>query len=234
MVYLITQILVILLFTAALALIAGWLLRGVGLRPQIEALERERDDERRRAAAIEARVAEARQTAAPAMTGTLARPGLVQSRAEPAAANEALNALRERVAQLDAIARSQAERIAELGQRLREKDELLDGLKHNAEQAANHSRPARPQAPASAPNGLLSERPVQPDRLQAIAGIGPVLERVLNELGIYRFGQLARLTPDNIEWLASRIDWFPQRIQREDWVGQARRLHREVHPDEEP
>jgi predicted flap endonuclease-1-like 5' DNA nuclease len=60
-----------------------------------------------------------------------------------------------------------------------------------------------------------------------------VIERVLNELGIYRFGQLARLTSDNIEWLASRIDWFPQRIQREDWVGQARRLHREVHPDED-
>ena len=59
-----------------------------------------------------------------------------------------------------------------------------------------------------------------------------MLERVLNEIGIYRFDQLARLTPDNVEWLAARIDWFPQRILREDWVGQARRLHNEAHPDE--
>jgi len=83
------------------------------------------------------------------------------------------------------------------------------------------------------PEHLLSERPTEADRLQAISGIGPVIERVLNDLGIYRFSQLARFTSDNIEWLASRIDWFPQRIQREDWVGQARRLHGESHPDEQ-
>jgi predicted flap endonuclease-1-like 5' DNA nuclease len=95
------------------------------------------------------------------------------------------------------------------------------------------TKPVKTPTGVSPPGELLSARPAETDRLQAISGIGPVLERVLNDLGIYRFGQLARLTPDNIEWLASRIDWFPQRIQREDWVGQARRLHGEIHPDEQ-
>jgi predicted flap endonuclease-1-like 5' DNA nuclease len=149
---------------------------------------------------------------------------------EPAS-SEAL-ALRDRMAQLDGIARAQAERIAELAQRLREKEALIAGLRHHVQNAAANDRRGRGDQ-GSPPPGLLDERPAQPDRLQAISGIGPVLERVLNDLGIYRFGQLARLTPDNIEWLACRIDWFPQRIQREDWVGQAQRLHRQVHPEEE-
>jgi NADH-quinone oxidoreductase subunit E len=233
--YLITQILVVLLFTAALALIVGWLLRGVGFRQQIETLEREREEQRRRANTLEESLAAVKQAAAaaPPPTSVQVRPGLLPSRSEPRAGGEALVALRDRVAQLDGIARSQAERLAELGHRLREKDELIEGLKRQTMSAGTNKQP-RAQTTSSPPAGLLSERPAEIDRLQAIAGIGPVLERVLNQLGIYRFGQLARLTPDNIEWLASRIDWFPQRIQREDWVGQARRLHREVHPDEEP
>ena len=234
MVYLITQIFLSLLFTGALALIAGWLLRGIGIRAQIDALEREREHERERANALAARLrAVPDQADSPPQQRVPAAAERVAEPAQEASANAALSALRERLGQLDAVARGQADRIAELGKRLREKDQLLDGLQRRA-----HDRPAAASASnvpvrTETPRGLLAERPAQSDRLQAISGIGPVLERVLNELGIYRFGQLARLTPDNIEWLASRIDWFPQRIQREDWVGQARRLHREMHPDEE-
>ena len=233
MAYLIAQILFLLLFTAALALIVGWLLRGMGLKRQIEALVRERDEQRRRAEAMQVRLAGAQSGATPPSSAPQAREGVVPARPEAVVSSEALASLRERVTQLDAIARSQAERIVELGQRLRDRDEQIDGLKHQPTRIVGTTKPQRPNTNASPPGGLLTERPAHADRLQAIAGIGPVLERVLNQLGIYRFGQLARLTPDNIEWLASRIDWFPQRIQREDWVGQARRLHREVHPDED-
>ena len=104
-----------------------------------------------------------------------------------------------------------------------------------SEPAATRATPAPAAAAAVAatpPVSSAADARAEADRLQTISGIGPVLERVLNDIGIYRFGQLARFTPDNIEWLASRIDWFPQRIQREDWVGQARRLHGEIHPHE--
>lgn len=227
MYYLIGQILLSLLFTAALGVIAGWLLRGVGVRSQLSAVERERDRERERARALEERVAAAEAQASRAEAAARAAEPQVRRHRDEAAA------LRERLAQLDSVARSQAERITDLSRRLREKEEELERRASATTEPAQPRRASRPRPAASPPAELLTERPPQPDRLQAIAGIGPVLERVLNELGIYRFKQLARMTPDNIEWLASRIDWFPQRIQREDWVGQARRLHREHHPDEE-
>ena len=229
MLYLVSQILVCLLFTAAIALITGWLLRGAGVRKQLQALERTCARERKRANALEERLATLQN--APASRAEPAPPlsHIMSERRREQTSNEAL-ALRDRQTQLEGIARAQAERIAELAQRLREKEALLAGVRQHVQSAPANAR--RPRSDHAPPDGLLAERPNQPDRLQAITGIGPVLERVLNELGIYRFGQLARLTPDNIEWLASRIDWFPQRIQREDWVGQARRLHHEVHPDE--
>ena len=229
MVYLVTQILVCLLFTAAIALITGWLLRGASVRTQLQALERTCARERKRANALEERLAMLHTAASRPEPAPLSHI-VSELRREPTS-SEAL-ALRDRLMQLDGIARAQAERISELAQRLREKDALLAGLRQHVQNAAANGRPNRANHGAP-PQGLLAERPPRPDRLQAISGIGPVLERVLNEIGIYRFGQLARLTPDNIEWLASRIDWFPQRIQREDWVGQARRLHHEVHPGEE-
>jgi predicted flap endonuclease-1-like 5' DNA nuclease len=227
MLYLITQMLACLLFTAALALIAGWLLRGIGMRAQLDALTRDRDEQRRRVVALEQRIA----STPPPPPAVAPAPTVVHMRRESDA--QALTVLRDRLGQLDSVARLQAERLADLGQALREKDQLLETLKQQAEQARVTTKPVKTPPGVPPPGELLSARPAETDRLQAISGIGPVLERVLNDLGIYRFGQLARLTPDNIEWLASRIDWFPQRIQREDWVGQARRLHGEIHPDEQ-
>lgn len=83
------------------------------------------------------------------------------------------------------------------------------------------------------PEGLWREAPPRVDRLQQINGIGPVLERLLNRLGIYQFRQIARMSKVNVQWLGAHINSFPQRIEREDWVGQARDLHRATYPDEE-
>lgn len=61
---------------------------------------------------------------------------------------------------------------------------------------------------------------VEGDDLTRIKGIGPKLNRFLNELGICSYSQLAELTNENIEWLDSRLH-FKGRIRRENWVGQA-------------
>jgi predicted flap endonuclease-1-like 5' DNA nuclease len=79
-----------------------------------------------------------------------------------------------------------------------------------------------------APEGMLPKRPAAlvaprngvPDDLQRIAGIGERNERRLNELGIYHFGQIAAWTPAEILWVAQQLA-FPDRIERDDWVGQA-------------
>lgn len=61
------------------------------------------------------------------------------------------------------------------------------------------------------------------DDLKKISGIGPKLESVLNDIGIFHFEQIAKLSTLQIEQLDERLS-FKGRILREDWIGQAKRL----------
>lgn len=62
------------------------------------------------------------------------------------------------------------------------------------------------------------------DKLQAIKGIGPAIEKTLNEMGIFRFQQIADMSEYDIDRIAKRLKGFRSRIYREDWIGQAREL----------
>ena len=62
------------------------------------------------------------------------------------------------------------------------------------------------------------------DRLQAIKGVGPAIEKTLNEMGIFRFQQIAEMSEYDIDRVAKRLKGFRSRIYREDWIGQAREL----------
>ena len=61
----------------------------------------------------------------------------------------------------------------------------------------------------------------EPDDLKKIGGVGPKLEGTLNELGIYHFWQIAEFTPDNVAWVDGYLS-FKGRIDRDDWIGQAK------------
>jgi len=63
------------------------------------------------------------------------------------------------------------------------------------------------------------------DDLTAIRGLGPVLEERLNALGVYRYRQLAQMTPDNTRWIAMKLRIVPGRVRRDRWAEQARELH---------
>lgn len=63
-----------------------------------------------------------------------------------------------------------------------------------------------------------------PDDLKMIKGIGPAIEKTLNELGIFRFDQIADMSEYDIDRVANRLRGFRSRIYREDWIGQARDL----------
>lgn len=82
---------------------------------------------------------------------------------------------------------------------------------------------------------LLPEEPSEvlpadnkPDDLQQIFGIGPLTEKALNELGITQYSQLAELERHDIERIAQALDIGPARIERDDWVGNARRQLEDV------
>ncbi|HCW08010.1 MAG TPA: hypothetical protein DGG95_11675 [Cytophagales bacterium] len=59
------------------------------------------------------------------------------------------------------------------------------------------------------------------DDLTKIKGIGPFIEKRLNMIGIYTFKQLSELTPDLVDRVGAAIEFFPHRIIRDNWVGQA-------------
>lgn len=63
-----------------------------------------------------------------------------------------------------------------------------------------------------------------PDDLKKIKGIGPQMERTLNDIGIFTFVQVGRMTSREYDLLDSITESFPGRAQRDDWAGQARLL----------
>ncbi len=67
---------------------------------------------------------------------------------------------------------------------------------------------------------LFTEPPSEADDLKMIAGIGPKIEQILHDLGIYTFAQIATWGPAEIKWVDQRLK-FKGRIIREEWVAQA-------------
>tara|TARA_R110000868_G_scaffold384976_1_gene652675 strand:- start:96 stop:998 length:903 start_codon:yes stop_codon:yes gene_type:complete len=61
----------------------------------------------------------------------------------------------------------------------------------------------------------------QADDLKKVKGIGPQMEATLNDIGIYTFAQVARMTESEYNLLDSITGSFPGRAQRDDWAGQA-------------
>lgn len=71
------------------------------------------------------------------------------------------------------------------------------------------------------------------DDLKAIHGVGPKLERLLKEMGITSYLQVANLTPSDVETVTLALDAFPGRIERDDWVASADALYREHYESDE-
>lgn len=62
------------------------------------------------------------------------------------------------------------------------------------------------------------------DDLKLIKGVGPVIERLLNDMNVRTFEQVASFTGEDVAVVSAALDGFPDRIVRDDWVGQARTL----------
>ena len=60
--------------------------------------------------------------------------------------------------------------------------------------------------------------------LKRINGVGPVLERWLHGQGIYRFADLTALDDEAAAALSSKLEDFPGRVEREEWIRQATEL----------
>lgn len=106
--------------------------------------------------------------------------------------------------------------------------------------------PAAPVAPAAAPAAEPHDRitdaaavatidvagqflgidinPGPPDDLTRLKGLGPKAQGVLNGMGVTHFAQLAALSPAQVAKVDAAMGTFAGRINRDQWVEQAKFL----------
>jgi small subunit ribosomal protein S2 len=70
---------------------------------------------------------------------------------------------------------------------------------------------------------LLAAPRGAPDDLSKLPGVGPQLEKKLNEAGVFHYWQIAAMGSADVAALDTKLK-LNGRMAREDWVGQARSL----------
>lgn len=121
------------------------------------------------------------------------------------------------------LAEVEAERDKDLARLTAELSEARQALAAaEAQLAASHAASEAPQAAASSSAPARAVKVVQ--GLRRIRGIGPGYQRVLEQLGVTRVQQIAVWTSADITSAAEKLRIKPERIQKDDWVGQARAL----------
>lgn len=84
------------------------------------------------------------------------------------------------------------------------------------------AKPAKPSLEdKNRPAGI--KKPAKVDDLKLISGVGPKIEKVLHELGIFTFAQVAGWKKAERDWVDGYLS-FSGRIERDDWVKQAKAL----------
>ena len=84
-----------------------------------------------------------------------------------------------------------------------------------SEEEVEKAAPTKPE--------LHDRPPAKVDDLKLISGVGPKLEKLLHELGVYTFAQIASWGPGEIKWVDDHLK-FKGRIVRDKWVEQAAAL----------
>jgi len=141
----------------------------------------------------------------------------------------AILGLRSRLAEVEAERDAEGARLrreleqaqSELGQarvELEQAQSELGQARVELEQARSRVADAAP-APASG-----SRASKAPQGLRRIRGIGPAYQRVLEQAGVTRVQQVARWTEAELVLFAEKLKIRPDRISKDDWIGQAKSL----------
>lgn len=98
----------------------------------------------------------------------------------------------------------------------------------SAERSGASAKPAKAEA-ASKPKKSESAKKEQAsaseaaDDLKELSGVGPAIEKKLNEAGVTSLAQIAAWTEEDVAAMDEKLS-FKGRIQREGWVEQAKEL----------
>ncbi len=102
------------------------------------------------------------------------------------------------------------EQLKEKDEELREADEILARISER-KKSINY-------------DSFGTAREEERDDLMMISGIGPFIAQRLNALDIYTFSQISNFTKKDIEDVNEAIEYFPGRIERDEWVAWAKEL----------
>ena len=83
------------------------------------------------------------------------------------------------------------------------------------------------KATGSAPSNLLKAAKGDADDLKKISGVGPALEKKVNDIGVFHFWQIAEWTADDIAYMDDKLS-FKGRIERDEWIKQAKEFAAEA------
>ncbi|HMO28228.1 30S ribosomal protein S2 [Enterovirga sp.] len=119
-------------------------------------------------------------------------------------------------AAIDGIGRSQGHAGIDLGESEEPIMETLPAAP--AEPAADEA----PEVPAETFE-LLSAPRGAPDDLTKLSGVGPQLDKKLNDAGIFHYWQVSAMTPADVRKLDAELK-LNGRIDRDGWIAQARKL----------
>jgi len=153
-----------------------------------------------------------------------------------------LDDLEEQVAELHADADGADEKVKARVERLSQEIASVGGKAKKAKKAKTTKKtvkvaptakakstrkPKAVAAPKADENGRLTKPLGNADDLKLIKGVGAVLERRLNEAGVFHFWQIAQMRKAQVDTLEAALR-FPGRIARDNWKVQARALAKKV------
>ncbi|WP_294608226.1 NADH-quinone oxidoreductase subunit E [uncultured Roseovarius sp.] len=97
-------------------------------------------------------------------------------------------------------------------------------VKPAAKPVKQAAEPAAPTGAGKKPRMMKAPRKSGADDLKMIKGVGPKLEKLLNDMGFYHFDQIAKWTEAEVAWADQNLVGFKGRVSRDTWVEQAKLL----------
>ena len=88
--------------------------------------------------------------------------------------------------------------------------------------AAFVSQPVAAAPSTDGPARLNGPRGGTADNLKEIEGVGPAMEKLVNEMGFYHFDQIAGWSESDVAWVDANLKGFKGRVTRDKWVAQAK------------
>lgn len=102
--------------------------------------------------------------------------------------------------------------------------EISENIEIKSQETAAQPQSEKRNTDIPVPANDISPDKASADKLTQIKGLGPKANKILTELGITRFSQIAAWTEADIAEIDPKMGAFSGRITREHWVEQAKLL----------